>query len=101
MSLLALQTAFRAWLPGGRGKLPAVFDQGCDPGLRIYRNNYRAPRVANELHALLTQPAYTRRAQEVRQQLQHEDGPGRAADLIEQVFHTKAQREDTEALMIS
>jgi MGT family glycosyltransferase len=67
----------------------------------LYRNNYRAPRVANELHALLTQPAYTRRAQEVRQQLQHEDGPGRAADLIEQVFHTKAQREDTEALMIS
>ena len=67
----------------------------------LYRNNYRAPRVANELHALLTQPAYTRRAQEVRQRLQHEDGPGRAADLIEQVFHTKAQREDTEALMIS
>jgi MGT family glycosyltransferase len=48
----------------------------------LYRNNYRAPRVANELRQLLTQPSYARRALEVRQRLQQEDGPGRAADLI-------------------
>lgn len=52
----------------------------------LYRNNYRAPRVANELHELLTQPAYARRALEVSQELQREDGPGRASDLIEQVL---------------
>jgi UDP:flavonoid glycosyltransferase YjiC (YdhE family) len=52
----------------------------------LYRNQYRAPRVANELHELLSRPAYTRRALEVRQKLQQEDGAGRAADLIEQVL---------------
>ena len=52
----------------------------------LYRQNYRAPRVANELHELLARPAYTRRALEVRQKLQQEDGPGRAAQLIEQVL---------------
>ena len=51
----------------------------------LYRNNYKAPRVANELHALLEQPAYARRAREVSNQLKQEDGPGRAADLIEQI----------------
>jgi UDP:flavonoid glycosyltransferase YjiC (YdhE family) len=52
----------------------------------LYRKDYRAPRVANELYELLTQPAYARRALEVSRQLQQEDGPGRAADLIEQVL---------------
>jgi UDP:flavonoid glycosyltransferase YjiC (YdhE family) len=52
----------------------------------LYRNNYRAPRVANELHELLTQPSYVRRALEVSRQLQQEDGPGRASDLIEKVL---------------
>lgn len=52
----------------------------------LYRNNYRAPRVANELHELLAKPGYARRALEIRQQLLQEDGPGRAADLIEQVL---------------
>src|SRR6185503_15916918 len=31
----------------------------------LYRNNYRASRVANELNELLTNPAYARRALEV------------------------------------
>ena len=33
----------------------------------LYRNNYFAPRVSNELHELLTRPAYARRATEVSQ----------------------------------
>ena len=52
----------------------------------LYRKNYFAPRVANELHECCTQPTYARRALEVSQQLKQEDGPGRAADLIEQVL---------------
>ena len=52
----------------------------------LYRKNYVAPRVANELNELLTQPTYARRALEVSRQLKQEDGPGRAADLIEQVL---------------
>jgi rhamnosyltransferase subunit B len=57
----------------------------------LYRNNYRAQRVANELHELLTQPNYARRALEVSEQLKQEDGPGRAADLIEQVLPGKSR----------
>ena len=52
----------------------------------LYRKNYLAPRVANELDELLRRPFYTRRAMEVSQQLKQEDGPGRAADAIEQVL---------------
>lgn len=52
----------------------------------LYRKNYLAPRVANELHKLLTEPGYARRALEVSRLLKQEDGPGRAADLIEQVM---------------
>ena len=52
----------------------------------LYRKNYFAPRVANELNELLTQPTYARKALEVSQRLKQEDGPGRAADLIEQVL---------------
>src|SRR5215211_6511811 len=52
----------------------------------LYRKNYLAPRVVNELNELLHRPFYTRRAMEVSQQLKQQDGPGRAADLIEQVL---------------
>jgi MGT family glycosyltransferase len=52
----------------------------------LYRNNYFAPRVANELNVLLKQPSYSRRALEVSSQLKEEDGPARAADLIEQIL---------------
>jgi MGT family glycosyltransferase len=52
----------------------------------LYRNNYFAPRVANELNELLRQPSYSRRALEVSNQLKQEDGPARAADLIEQIL---------------
>ena len=59
----------------------------------LYRNNYHAPRVANELNELLTQPSYARRASEVGQQLHREDGPGRASDLIEQVLSGTPNKE--------
>ena len=51
----------------------------------LYRKNYFAPRVANELDQLLRQPSYARNALAVSRQLQQENGPARAADLIEQV----------------
>ena len=52
----------------------------------LYRNKYFAPRVAAELETLLTQPSYAIRALQVNRDLKQEDGPGRAADLIEQVL---------------
>jgi rhamnosyltransferase subunit B len=58
----------------------------------LYRKKYLAPRVAKELHELLTQPTYARRALEVSNQLKQEDGPGRAADLIEQVLFGRQNR---------
>jgi rhamnosyltransferase subunit B len=62
----------------------------------LYRNKYFAPRVAAELSELLTQPSYALRAIEVSRLLKLEDGPGRAADLIEQVLAGK--RSQTEEL---
>ena len=52
----------------------------------LYRKNYLATRVASELHELLTQPAYARRAIEISQNLKLENGPVRAADLIEEAM---------------
>ena len=52
----------------------------------LYRKNYLGPRVASELYELLTRPAYTRRAIEISQNLKLENGPGRAADLIEEIL---------------
>jgi UDP:flavonoid glycosyltransferase YjiC (YdhE family) len=42
--------------------------------------------VVNELNELMRQPFYARRAIEVSRKLQQEDGPARAAELIEQVL---------------
>jgi UDP:flavonoid glycosyltransferase YjiC (YdhE family) len=52
----------------------------------LYRKNYVAMRVAHELGELLRQPSYARQALEVGRLLKLEDGPSRAADLIEQVL---------------
>lgn len=54
----------------------------------VYRNKYRAPRVADNLHKLLSDPSYAQRARDVSAQLKQENGPARAADLIEQVLAT-------------
>ena len=51
----------------------------------LYRNNYRAARVYKELRELITQPSYAQSATTVSKQLKQENGPARAADLIEQV----------------
>ena len=52
----------------------------------LYRQKYVATRVAHELGELLRQPFYARQALEVGRLLKLEDGPKRAADLIEQVL---------------
>ncbi|MFN2406807.1 MAG: glycosyltransferase [Pyrinomonadaceae bacterium] len=52
----------------------------------VYRDKYRAPRVAKELHELLTRPEYAQNAREVSQKLKQENGPARAADLIDRVL---------------
>lgn len=52
----------------------------------VYRNQYRAERVASELKKLLQEPTYARRSVEVSRQLKRENGPARAADLIEEVL---------------
>ena len=74
--------------------VPFAFDQSdnAEHAYRIgtsrtlSRSKYFAPRVANELNELLKRPSYSRRAEEVSRQLKKENGPARAADLIEQVI---------------
>lgn len=60
----------------------------------LYRKNYSAPRVANELRELLTQPAYARMAIEVSQNLKLENGPGRAVDLIEEAISWRPKSDE-------
>jgi len=62
----------------------------------LYRDKYLAPRVANELDELLRRPAYVRRALEVSQRLKQENGPARAADLIERVLSGTRNRTEEE-----
>ena len=52
----------------------------------LYRDKYFAPRVAAELDQLLREPSYATRAMAASRELQQENGPARAADLIEQVL---------------
>jgi rhamnosyltransferase subunit B len=62
----------------------------------VYRNKYRAPRVAKELNRLLNEPSYLQNAREVSRQLKQENGPARAADLIEQMLNKP--RKDVEEM---
>lgn len=59
----------------------------------LYRNKYRAARVYKELRELIIQPSYAQNAATVSKQLKQENGPARAADLIDQVLHETPQRE--------
>jgi len=52
----------------------------------LFRNKYLAPRVAAELDILLRQSSYASRALAVGRELKQENGPARAAELIEQVL---------------
>lgn len=45
MTLLALQRDFSAWLRSGSAAAAARFAASCEPGLRVYQNNYRAQLV--------------------------------------------------------
>ncbi|HJT65618.1 MAG TPA: glycosyltransferase [Pyrinomonadaceae bacterium] len=51
----------------------------------LYRNSYRASLVERELRELLERPEYRRRAIDISNKLKQENGPARAADLIENV----------------
>jgi MGT family glycosyltransferase len=74
--------------------VPFAFDQSdnADHARRlgtsrtVYRNKYRAAQVAKELHELLTRPEYRQNAVQISQRLKQENGPERAAELIEELF---------------
>jgi MGT family glycosyltransferase len=88
--------------------VPFAFDQsdnaeharrlGCSR--TVYRNKYRAPRLARELGELLNRPEYARNAARISQQLKQENGSARAADLIEQVLG-RSPNHDEELLYAS
>jgi rhamnosyltransferase subunit B len=50
----------------------------------VYRQNYKAARVARELDKLLNEESYAQKARAISQKLKLENGPAAAADLIEQ-----------------
>jgi MGT family glycosyltransferase len=52
----------------------------------LYRNKYFAPRIFKELRELVERPEYAQKAAAVSRELKQENGPARAADLIEQVL---------------
>ncbi|HEX8174342.1 MAG TPA: glycosyltransferase [Pyrinomonadaceae bacterium] len=52
----------------------------------LTRKQYKAPRVARELKALLSDPEVARRAEEVGALVRQEDGAARASELIEMML---------------
>jgi rhamnosyltransferase subunit B len=60
----------------------------------VYRDSYRAPRVTKELRELLDRPEYRRNATEVSNKLKQENGPARAADLMERVVGPTSDRSE-------
>lgn len=82
--------------------VPFAFDQSdnADHARRlgtsrtVYRDKYRADRVARELDELLSRPEYKQNAIHVSQQLKQENGPARAADLIENLFRQTPNRDE-------
>jgi rhamnosyltransferase subunit B len=59
----------------------------------LYRKSYRASRVEKELRELIEHPEYRQRAIEVSQQLKQENGPARAAELIEGAVGPTSERD--------
>jgi UDP:flavonoid glycosyltransferase YjiC (YdhE family) len=82
-----------------------AFDQfdNADHALRLgtsrtlYRNQYKAERVARELAHLLNRPDYSERAREISERLEQENGPTTAADLIEDQLLRKEERTEEPA----
>jgi UDP:flavonoid glycosyltransferase YjiC (YdhE family) len=74
--------------------VPFAFDQpdNADHAARLgisrtlERYEYRAPKVARELHHLLTDPSYADKARKVGAAVSAENGAAKAADLIECVL---------------
>jgi rhamnosyltransferase subunit B len=74
--------------------VPFAFDQfdNADHARRmgtsrtLYRKHYSATPAVRELAELLDKETYAQRAMHIREQLKQENGPSRAADLIEQVL---------------
>ena len=72
--------------------VPFAFDQfdnaaharRMDTSRTVYRDDYRAPRVARELDRLLKDKTYSEIASQVRSKLKQENGPKTAVELIEQ-----------------
>ena len=60
----------------------------------LYRHDYRATKVYKELRELITNPEYAQNAAAVSKQLKQENGPARAADLIEQVLGKTPDRDE-------
>jgi len=56
----------------------------------ISRRHYTPTRVAAELHRLLDDPAYVRRAAEIGEQVRQEDGVQTACDALEKMLRTGA-----------
>jgi len=85
--------------------VPFAFDQfdNADHALRLgtsrtlYRNQYKAERVARELAHLLNRPDYSERAREISERLEQENGPTTAADLIEDQLLRKEERTEEPA----
>jgi UDP:flavonoid glycosyltransferase YjiC (YdhE family) len=72
--------------------VPFAFDQSDNAdharrlgtSLTLYRQHYKAPRVARELERLLNEKSFAERARSISQRIKQENGPAAAADLIEQ-----------------
>src|SRR5262245_28033418 len=85
--------------------VPFAFDQfdNADHALRLgtsrtlYRDKYRAERVARELKRLLNTQQYAQRARDVSEQLKQENGPSAAADLIERLLMQSENRTEEPA----
>jgi MGT family glycosyltransferase len=61
-------------------------------GRMLLRKKYRSARVERELRALLGDPRYARKAEEVGHHVRSEDGPRIASELIEEVLLKSAYR---------
>jgi rhamnosyltransferase subunit B len=59
----------------------------------LYRNKYRAPRVFKELRELVTRPEYAQNSAAISEQLKQENGPAKAADVIEQLLGKSTDRD--------
>ena len=58
----------------------------------LYRKNYNAASATRELNSLLSDPLYAQRATYVSERLKQENGPRRAADLMEEAMSDRIRK---------